>query len=274
MRSVLNDEERLKEIVKDSLSKAEVLRKFNLQPLGGNYKQFDKYVQLFNIDTSHFTGQAWNVGKRFKPFHKNKKIPIKNLLKENVFYSTSKLKKRIIAEGFKKEQCEKCLLTEWMGQKIPLELNHINGVNSDNRIENLEIVCPNCHAQTDHYRGSSKKENKILKDRNKRIKNFKPFKQDEKEVLEEILKKAKNKHTKISFCKNCKKAYKGHERIFCSIDCYRQYSAKGIPTSEEIFDAFKKHKSFVQVAKYFNVSDNAVRKWCVKYQILEMIGAI
>lgn len=52
-------------------------------------------------------------------------------------------------------KCESCNLEEWLGNKIPLELDHINGVNNDNRIENLRILCPNCHALTPTYRGKN-----------------------------------------------------------------------------------------------------------------------
>ena len=69
------------------------------------------------------------------------------------YYSGNKLRKRLINEGYKQKKCEKCNLSEWMDKEIPLELNHINGDNLDNRLENLEIVCCNCHAQTSNWRG-------------------------------------------------------------------------------------------------------------------------
>ncbi len=64
---------------------------------------------------------------------------------------------RLFKEGIKKEQCENCNNTHWLNKKIPLELDHINGNNTDNRIENLRILCPNCHALTLTYRGKNKK---------------------------------------------------------------------------------------------------------------------
>jgi 5-methylcytosine-specific restriction endonuclease McrA len=66
---------------------------------------------------------------------------------------TSKLKMRLFAAGLKAKKCEVCNREKWNGGPIPLELDHINGRREDNRLENLRIVCPNCHAQTDTYRG-------------------------------------------------------------------------------------------------------------------------
>jgi hypothetical protein len=67
----------------------------------------------------------------------------------------ARLLKRLVQEGLKKYACEKCGIEKWNGEKISLELNHINGVHSDQTYENLEILCPNCHSQTPTYRSKS-----------------------------------------------------------------------------------------------------------------------
>jgi len=56
----------------------------------------------------------------------------------------------------KGERCESCKLTEWMGQKIPLELHHVDGDRFNNELVNLQVLCPNCHALTDNYSGRNK----------------------------------------------------------------------------------------------------------------------
>lgn len=81
---------------------------------------------------------------------------------EGSTYQTNKLRKRLLKEGLKKHICETCNNTEWNGKPIPLELSHKNGDNSDHRFENLELICPNCHAQTDTYRGKNWGKAKVL----------------------------------------------------------------------------------------------------------------
>ena len=71
-------------------------------------------------------------------------------------YQTNKIRQRLFEEGIKEEKCEICGLTEWLGNKIPLELDHIDGNRYNHSIENLRIICPNCHAQTDNYCGKNK----------------------------------------------------------------------------------------------------------------------
>lgn len=134
-------------IVNNSLSKAEVLRQLGMQLAGGNYTTLSHKIKQWNIETSHFTGAAWNQGERFKTF--NKITPLEELLVENSTVANSNgLKKRLYVAGLKEPKCEGCGLTDWRGQPLTLDLEHKNGDHFDNRLENLEILCPNCHRQT------------------------------------------------------------------------------------------------------------------------------
>ena len=134
-------------VVKSSISKRECLLKLNLKPYGGNYRVLDRYLDYYHIDVSHFLGQGWNVNNSpadIKPIEKyfNNEIPI----------TSYKLKNRILKEKLKPLKCEICNLETWNGQTIPLELHHVNGNNKDNSLENLQLLCPNCHALTSNYR--------------------------------------------------------------------------------------------------------------------------
>lgn len=140
--------------VRDNVSMAGVLRDLGLKPVGGNYKTVKAIITANSIDTSHFTGKGWNVGLKFKPKRvlKNEEI----FVEESNYSCTWRLRER-----YKKLTgicvCQSCGLSEWMGKAIPLEIHHINGENRDNRLDNLILLCPNCHAQTEHYRGRAKK---------------------------------------------------------------------------------------------------------------------
>lgn len=71
-------------------------------------------------------------------------------------FQSRPLLNRLLDEGYKQHICEKCGITKWNGLPTPLELNHIDGDNKNHALENLEVLCPNCHAQDDNHRGRNK----------------------------------------------------------------------------------------------------------------------
>jgi hypothetical protein len=141
--------EELEKAAKESFSVAGMCKYFGIKPCGGNYKSLHFKIKEYDIDISHFTGQGWNVGLKFKP---NPPMDLKNILVENSNYQSYKLKNRLIKEGYKQHICESCKLDTWLDELIPLELHHIDGDNTNNKIENLQLLCPNCHAKTPSYR--------------------------------------------------------------------------------------------------------------------------
>ena len=158
-RKCLSTDNEFRQAVAQSLSVRQVLSCIGLVPAGGNYKTVHTRIRQLGLDTSHFTGKGWNTGPRFRML--GPAFSWEGILVENSPYtSTFCLRNRLIEHGLKEERCEKCRLTEWCNEPIPLELHHVNSVNNDNRLANLQLLCPNCHAMTDNYRGKNQKRNK------------------------------------------------------------------------------------------------------------------
>lgn len=141
-------EAQLREAVRGSLSIRQALIKLGVAPEGGNYRVFHKAVAHFGVDTSHFTGQLWSKGRELGPAR-----PTEDYLENKAGIRSSKLRVRLIQEGYFEHQCSSCNRRTWLGYPIPLELDHIDGNHENNQLENLRVLCPNCHAFTPTYRG-------------------------------------------------------------------------------------------------------------------------
>lgn len=94
-----------------------------------------------------------NQGK--SGFESDAYVPLDEYLKRDSIYP-SKIKAKMLREGHKKHECEICKYTEWMGEPIPLSIDHIDGNHFNNDLDNLRIICFNCHAQTETFAGRSK----------------------------------------------------------------------------------------------------------------------
>jgi len=137
--------------VSSSTSIRQVLHKLSLREAGGNYSQIKKYIAEYNIGISHFTGKGWSKDKKGIGVNR---YSLEEILIENSTYQTYKLKLRLFKEEIKVPKCELCGWNkESTDGRIPVELDHINGDRYDNRIENLRILCPNCHSLQPTHRG-------------------------------------------------------------------------------------------------------------------------
>ncbi len=123
--------------VKEVKSLGQLLEKLGLKQAGGNYANMKNNLQRLNVDTSHWTGKAWNKNEQLKDWKDYKR--------------SANLKKHLIK--LRGVICECCKLAHWLDAEIPLEVHHKDGNRTNNNENNLQLLCPNCHALTDNWRG-------------------------------------------------------------------------------------------------------------------------
>ena len=143
--------EQLSQAIKSSFSWAQVLKQLGFKGSGPR-KRIYKDAKDNNLDFSHFTGQLWSKGKKLEP-----QTDIQIYLNNEQKIGTHALKQKLFTWGLKENKCEKCELTEWLGNIIKVELHHIDGNRQNNNLNNLQLLCPNCHSFTDNFRGSNQK---------------------------------------------------------------------------------------------------------------------
>lgn len=209
------------EKMKISHSYSELLRNLNKVINGTNLKLLKEYIIKYEIPNDIFILKIDRT-KRIK-------IDIKQLLQNGTKIGSSKLKEKLYKEGLKERKCEKCGLGEnWNGEHMSLILDHINGINDDNRLENLKIVCPNCNATLDtHCRGYKRINDKLIND----------YKKIE-------YKKGKEKRINDGHLKQRKVQRPPYKQLI-----------------EEI-----KQLGYSGTGRKYGVSDNAIRKWIKIYE--------
>lgn len=247
MRKTLRDysKKELEKIIKDCSSKKEVLKKLGYCVTGNNQKILKQMIEEYQINTSHFTQKRGKAKDDKEIFKKDAKV------------AQSVLRKRFMEREFVEYKCDVCgLPPEWQGRPLALILDHINGNNTDNRLDNLHWVCPNCNSQlaTTGFTGVIKYDNY-----GNRMRGVSAT----PEEVEKFEIKFKSRCTKcgrplkegITMCPKCIEKEK------------RDRSLEKMRVSrEELKDLIRNH-SFVDIGKKFGVSDNAVRRWCKKYEL-------
>jgi len=144
---ILEKEAQIRQWISEHRSKAFICRQLHCKPL-----TLESYLAKFNIV---YKG---NQGGRGRKSIRNK--PAIDYLYKGSTITTHSLKLKLIRDGIKFAECESCHASNWLDGSLPLELHHINGDRHDNRLENLRLLCPNCHALTDNHAG---KAHKLLK---------------------------------------------------------------------------------------------------------------
>ena len=218
------------EAVKNNTNITNVLRQLKLGTNSRNFFICCKKIKELNLSTDHFVKQKHNF--------QSKELVL--ILTENSFPNTTNLKKKLLKLNLLDNKCQICNITDWLGIPLVLQLDHINGIHSDNRIENLRLLCPNCHTQTPTHSG----------------------------------KNIKGKYL-TNACKFCDNSI-SQSKIFCNRDCYRFFKKKfdkntqptkiQWPTKEEL-ERLVWEMPATKIGKLLGVSDKSIVNKCKQYDI-------
>jgi Zn finger protein HypA/HybF involved in hydrogenase expression/ribosomal protein S14 len=217
-------DKQLIEAVKSSRKLIEVAQKLGLTNLGSNYKTIKKYIKLYGLDTTHFLTLSEMLSEA--------RGQIVELTNEELFcvnlVDRKHVKNRILRDSLIEYKCQRCHITHWEGEELSLHLDHINGINNDNRLENLRFLCPNCHSLTDTYCAKNKNKNNH----------------------------ADTKETKT--CQDCGVPV-GHLSIYCQ-KCVRNHREQIVWPEDNVLLQMVNDSSYSEIGRQLNVSGNAVKK--------------
>jgi len=275
------DNDKLKEIVDKSKKYSEIFKKMSIinnHTLIVFKTELCRKIDKLKIDRSH-------IEKRHK-LSKTKNDLKRSLVENSKRRPNSDTKYHLYEHNLKEEKCEECGQgPEWNGKPLVLQLDHINGICTDNRLENLRILCGHCHSQTETFSTGQKAKDKSW---------VKPSKEDLKKDIEE-LKTPKKLITKYGVCyetmRTWIKAYDLYHEYIKENDeptekveykcskCNKEitfrnktnvcrYCKSNCPSKEQLIEDLKELKTRVAIGAKYNVTDNSVKKWCRRYELL------
>ena len=222
------DDEEFSKLVKESFFYKDVLESLGLQLKGGNNNTLKRRINSLGLSVSHFKKGCFVSNE-------SRRVTLEKFEAEWLIVGKKRngqeLKKHLYKFKLKDEKCEECDQSPtWNGKPLVLQLDHINGVNLDNRLINLRILCPHCHSQTGTFAG-----------RNNRLKKKKHY-----------CVCGESKSKKSNSCRECK-SKKEIKLTVSREDLHKMVCEDRLP--------------FTKIGEKFNVSDNAIRKRCKKYGI-------
>ena len=218
--------DQFQELLNTSNSFVDILIKVGLDPYNGNRKTLNHRIkeESFDISILEQNGKK-NQERHMKSLLEKRTYSLEDILVENSTFDRKNLKNKILEKNLLSYECYMCKNKgEWLGKTLSLQLDHINGINNDNRIENLRFLCPNCHSQTETYCGKHKKKTYKCLD------------------CDKFINKNHNR------CKKCSSIINGRAK--------RKFEI----TKEELENLILQYP-MTTIGKMFGVSDNAIRKW-------------
>jgi len=225
-------------IVESSVTISEVIEKIGLKSNGSTYySAINKRIREDGLNKDHLIEGArrkssWAImGREIKSLDEI-------LVDNSTCFNNRNIKKKLIKAGMIEDRCKECGQgPEWHGKLLVLQLDHINGKNDDNRRENLRLLCPNCHTQTETYSGKNSERNKSL---------------------------SANGVTQ-HYCKKCSKSIERGSKSGLCFECWAKTQRKVERPSKEELDELVKSLSLCAIGRKYGVSDSAVRKWIKSY---------
>ena len=217
-------DQEVKEAIKKSISWRETASKLGLSNNSGSaYGTLRKIAKKNNFDFSHFKGQGYLKGKTH---NFSKATPLEKIMIKNSTYNRGDLKRRLLKNGMLENKCYICgQLPEHNNKELVMVLDHINGVNNDNREENLRLLCPNCNSQQKTFAGRNAKKEK-----------------------------------KKYLCKKCSKKISRKSKSGLCVQCVKEYKVKNRPSKDILLKEVEEH-NYCIVGRRYGVSDNCIRKW-------------
>jgi Zn finger protein HypA/HybF involved in hydrogenase expression len=223
---ILEQKEQILKWIEEEQPKAFICRQLHCKP-----ETLNSYMKKMGIE---YAGQPSKKGRNLGQGY----LTAEQYLCSGSVIKSHTLKLKLFKDGIKAKQCEICGVSQWQGVELPLELHHKDGDHYNNELSNLMILCPNCHSIQEGNSGKAVKS---------------------KEEIAKLAKEAK----RTASCVVCGKPITRNS-TYCP-ECYaRESRIVERPSREELKNLIRT-TSFLQIGKTYNVSDNAVRKWCVGY---------
>lgn len=223
---ILEQKEQILKWIEEEQPKAFICRQLHCKP-----ETLNSYMKKMGIE---YAGQPSKKGRNLGQGY----LTAEQYLCSGSVIKSHTLKLKLFKDGIKAKQCEICGVSQWQEVELPLELHHKDGDHYNNELSNLMILCPNCHSIQEGNSGKAVKS---------------------KEEIAKLAKEAK----RTASCVVCGKPITRNS-TYCP-ECYaRESRIVERPSREELKNLIRT-TSFLQIGKTYNVSDNAVRKWCVGY---------